>query len=310
MIFEHIAIIGIGLIGSSIAHGVREGNLSKTICASDMSEDVCERAKKLSIFDTVSSNLKEIIPNADLIILCTPVGSMESVAEKIQPFLKQGAVITDVGSVKQSVIKSVLPFIPQGCHFIPAHPIAGTEHSGPEAGFAQLFQGRWHIITPLPDSDPEMVEKLSAFWSALGAKVDEMTPQRHDLVLAITSHLPHLIAYNIVGTAAHLEQVSASEVIKYSASGFRDFTRLAASDPIMWRDIFLNNRDAVIEMLGRFIEDLIDVQRAIRYEDGEKLFNLFTKTRQIRREIIGAGQDTAAPDFGRQLHLSPSSQKK
>jgi cyclohexadieny/prephenate dehydrogenase len=227
------------------------------------------------------------------------VGTYGALAQDIGPVLKPGAILTDVGSVKGAVVRDVLPHMPSGVNFIPGHPIAGTEQSGPESGFADLFINRWCIVTPLPDSDPKAVERLVEFWRACGSNVEIMTPEHHDLVLAITSHLPHLIAYNIVSTAADLEEVTSSEVIKYSAGGFRDFTRIAASDPTMWRDVFLNNRDAVLEMLGRFSEDLSALQRAIRWGDGDTLFDVFTRSRQVRRNIIAAGQDTAAPDFGR-----------
>jgi len=239
------------------------------------------------------------VEGADLVILCSPVGTYGALAQEIAPHLKPGAILTDVGSVKGAVVRDVLPHVPKGVHFIPGHPIAGTEQSGPEAGFAELFINRWCIITPLPGAERQAVEKLAAFWRACGSNVEMMTPEHHDLVLAITSHLPHLIAYNIVSTAADLEEVTSSEVIKYSAGGFRDFTRIAASDPTMWRDVFLNNKDAVLEMLGRFSEDLSALQRAIRWGDGDTLFDVFTRSRQIRRSIIAAGQDTAAPDFGR-----------
>ena len=237
--------------------------------------------------------------NADLVVLATPVGSFAEIASELGPHLKRGAIITDVGSVKMAVVRDVGPFVPEGVHFIPGHPIAGTEQSGPDSGFAELFDGRWCILTPPPGTDVDAVAKLKTYWEKLGSNVEVMEPKHHDLVLAIVSHLPHLIAYNIVGTAADLETVTQSEVIKFSASGFRDFTRIAASDPTMWRDIFLNNRDAVLEMLGRFNEDLAALQRAIRWGDGDALFNLFTRTRAIRRSIVEAGQDTAAPNFGR-----------
>jgi cyclohexadieny/prephenate dehydrogenase len=232
-------------------------------------------------------------------VLATPVGAFGELAKEIAGDLKRGAILSDVGSVKTAVVRDVGPFVPDGVHFIPAHPIAGTEQSGPEAGFAELFDGRWCILTPPPGVDPAAVETLRQFWQRCGSQVEVMDPKHHDLVLAITSHVPHLIAYNIVGTAADLETVTESEVIKYSAGGFRDFTRIAASDPTMWRDVFLNNREAVLEMLGRFSEDLSLLQRAIRWGDGDMLFNLFTRTRAIRRSIIDAGQDIAEPNFGR-----------
>jgi cyclohexadieny/prephenate dehydrogenase len=240
------------------------------------------------------------VRDADLVVLCAPVGAYGEIAKEMAPHLKMGAIISDVGSVKTAVVRDVGPFVPEGVHFVPAHPISGTEQSGPEAGFAELFDGRWCILTPPPGTDPAAVETMKTFWRRLGSEVEAMDPKHHDLVLAITSHVPHLIAYNIVGTADDLEAVTQSEVIKYSAGGFRDFTRIAASDPTMWRDVFLNNREAVLEVLGRFSEDLSALQRAIRWGDGDALFNLFTRTRAIRRSIIDAGQDTAAANFGRQ----------
>jgi cyclohexadieny/prephenate dehydrogenase len=248
----------------------------------------------------------EAVHQADLVILCTPIGAYAAIAKLIAPALARGAIVTDVGSVKGSVARDVGPFIPAGVHFIPGHPIAGTEHSGPHAGFAELFDGRWCILTPSSDTDPVAVERLKAFWLALGSHVEIMDAEHHDLVLAITSHVPHLIAYNIVNTARHLERVTDSEVIKFSAGGFRDFTRIAASDPIMWRDVFLNNKEAVLEMLARFTEDLTALQRAIRFAEGETLHQLFTEARATRRGIIEAGQDTAAPDFGRHAGAKPS----
>jgi cyclohexadieny/prephenate dehydrogenase len=239
------------------------------------------------------------VKDADLVVLASPVGAFAALAEAVKPHLKKGAVLTDVGSVKSSVVDQMRPHLPHGIHFVPAHPIAGTEHSGPDAGFAELFENRWCILTPVDGTDKAAVDKLAAFWRAIGANVEVMSPQHHDLVLAITSHIPHLIAYNIVGTAADMEENVRREVIKFSASGFRDFTRIAASDPTMWRDIFLHNKDAVLEMLGRFTEDLTSLQRAIRRGDGDTLFDLFSRTRAIRRNILDAGQDTAVPDFGR-----------
>jgi cyclohexadieny/prephenate dehydrogenase len=241
----------------------------------------------------------DAVVGADLVILCTPVGVCGPLTSEIKSHLKAGAILTDVASVKGAIVRECGPHVPQGIHFIPGHPIAGTEQSGPRSGFAELFQDRWCILTPVPGTDEKMIAKLEAFWRACGSNVDIMTAEHHDMVLAITSHLPHLIAYNTVATAADLESVTNSEVIKYSASGFRDFTRIAASDPTMWRDIFLNNKDAVLEMLGRFSEELSVLQRAVRWGDGETLFNLFTRAREVRRGIIAAGQDTAAPNFGR-----------
>jgi cyclohexadieny/prephenate dehydrogenase len=297
--FDKIAIIGLGLIGSSIAHAARRGKLAKEIAGFDVSADVRARAAKIGFCDQVYDDLAAAVKNAQLVILATPVGAYKGVAEAIAPHLAKDAILSDVGSVKGAVVRDVGPFVPAGVHFIPAHPIAGTEFSGPEAGFATLFDGRWVIITPLPGADSAAVARLRAFWEGLGSRVDAMEPGHHDLVLAITSHLPHLIAYNIVGTAHDLEAVTEGEVIKYSASGFRDFTRIAASDPIMWRDVFLNNRDAVLQMLDRFNEDLRQLQDAVREGDGEFLFDKFSKNRAIRKAIIEIGQECAAPNFGR-----------
>jgi cyclohexadieny/prephenate dehydrogenase len=297
--FDKIAIIGLGLIGSSIAHAARRGGLAREISGHDASPDVLDRAGKIGFCDTLHADVGDCVEDAQLVVLCSPVGAYKAIAEKIAAHLAKGAILSDVGSVKGAVIRDVGPFVPKDVHFIPAHPIAGTEYSGPDAGFASLFDGRWTILTPMPGSDKQAVEKLKAFWQGLGSQVDVMDSSHHDLVLAITSHLPHLIAYNIVGTAHDLEKVTEGEVIKYSASGFRDFTRIAASDPTMWRDVFLNNRDAVLEVLGRFNEDLAQLQRAVRNGDGQTLFDWFTRTRAIRRAIVDIGQDTAAPNFGR-----------
>ena len=298
-LFSRVALIGIGLIGSSLAHVIREKKLAAEITGYARSEATRTKALELGLVDRIYPTAAEAVADADLVILCSPVGTYGALAAEIAPALKPGAILSDVGSVKGAVVKDVLPHVPADVHFIPGHPIAGTEQSGPESGFAELFINRWCILTPLPNADAAAVEKLASFWRACGSNVEMMTPEHHDLVLAITSHLPHLIAYNIVSTAADLEEVTSSEVIKYSAGGFRDFTRIAASDPTMWRDVFLNNKDAVLEMLGRFSEDLSALQRAIRWGDGDTLFNIFTRSRQIRRSIIAAGQDTAAPDFGR-----------
>jgi cyclohexadieny/prephenate dehydrogenase len=297
--FDKIAIIGLGLIGSSIAHAARRGGLAREISGHDASPDVLDRAGKIGFCDTLHADVGDCVEDAQLVVLCSSVGAYKAIAEKIAAHLAKGAILSDVGSVKGAVIRDVGPFVPKDVHFIPAHPIAGTEYSGPDAGFASLFDGRWTILTPMPGSDKQAVEKLKAFWQGLGSQVDVMDSSHHDLVLAITSHLPHLIAYNIVGTAHDLEKVTEGEVIKYSASGFRDFTRIAASDPTMWRDVFLNNRDAVLEVLGRFNEDLAQLQRAVRNGDGQTLFDWFTRTRAIRRAIVDIGQDTAAPNFGR-----------
>jgi cyclohexadieny/prephenate dehydrogenase len=298
-IFERMALIGIGLIGSSLAQAARQRGLVNEIAISTRSPATLQRAEELGLGDTYVLDAAEAVEGADLVVLCVPVGANESVAKWIAPALKKGAVLTDVGSTKESVVDQVSPHIPDGVHFIPGHPIAGTEQSGPDAGFPTLFDQRWCILTPPENTDQAALDKLTAFWKGCGSNVDLMEPKHHDLVLAIVSHLPHLIAYNIVGTADDLETVTKSEVIKYSASGFRDFTRLAASDPTMWRDVCLNNKEAILEMLSRFSEDLSALQRAIRWGDGEKLFDLFTHTRSIRSSIIEAGQETDAPDFGR-----------
>ncbi|OHV75320.1 prephenate/arogenate dehydrogenase family protein [Ensifer sp. LCM 4579] len=297
--FETIALVGIGLIGSSIARDIREKQLAGTIVVSTRSEATLKRAGELGLGDRYALSAAEAVKDADLVIVSVPVGASGAVAAEIAPHLKPGAIVTDVGSTKGSVIGQMAPHLPKSVHFIPGHPIAGTEHSGPDAGFAGLFRGRWCILTPPAGADEEAVARLRLFWETLGSMVEEMDAEHHDKVLAIVSHLPHIIAYNIVGTADDLEAVTASEVIKYSASGFRDFTRLAASDPTMWRDVCLHNKDAILEMLARFSEDLASLQRAIRWGDGDKLFDLFTRTRAIRRSIIQAGQDTPMPDFGR-----------
>jgi cyclohexadieny/prephenate dehydrogenase len=299
-LFNKIALIGLGLIGSSLAHVARRQNIAAEIVGFDQNGDVRGRARAIELC-VVADTAEEAVPDADLVILCVPVGAMGDAVHDLTPHLKAGAILSDVGGVKAGVISAVAPQLPQGVHFVPAHPVAGTEHSGPEAGFATLFHGRWCILTPPEDADPEAVAKLTAFWEAAGSHVEIMNPAHHDLVLAITSHVPHLIAYNIVGTAADLEEVTQSEVIKFSAGGFRDFTRIAASDPTMWRDVFLNNKEAVLEVLGRFNEDLAALQRMIRWGDGQGLFELFSRTRAIRRGIIAAGQETAAPDFGRHV---------
>ncbi len=297
--FNRIALIGIGLIGSSIARDIKELGLAKNVVVSTRSADTLKRAEELGLGTHYVNSAAEAVRDADLVIVSVPVGACAEVAKQIAPTLKRGAIVTDVGSTKESVITQMTPHIPEGVHFIPGHPLAGTEKSGPDAGFAGLFQGRWCIFTPLPGTDPAALDRLKAFWVALGSRIDEMDAQHHDKVLAIVSHLPHIIAYNIVGTADDLETVTESEVIKYSASGFRDFTRLAASDPTMWRDVCLHNRDAILEMLSRFSEDLAYLQRAIRWGEGDKLFDLFSRTRAVRRSIIKAGQDVDAPDFGR-----------
>jgi len=298
-LFQRLALIGAGLIGSSLARVSQRKGLAREIAIFDLSPEVRSRGAALGLADVISETAGGAVKDADFIILCVPTGAMGSVAQEIAPHLSPGAILSDTGSVKAAILKAVAPHVPANVHFVPAHPVAGTEQSGPEAGFATLFLNRWSILTPPENTDPQAVARVSAFWSAAGANVEIMQAAHHDLVLAITSHVPHLIAYNIVGTAADLEQVTRSEVIKFSAGGFRDFTRIAASDPTMWRDIFLNNREAVLEMLGRFTEDLTALQRMIRNGEGDKLFDLFTRTRAIRRGIIEQGQETAAPDFGR-----------
>jgi cyclohexadieny/prephenate dehydrogenase len=297
--FPRLALIGIGLIGSSIAHAARRAHAAGHIAIHSRTPATLKRAEELRLGDSYHADPADAVRDADAVILSIPVGASGAATESIAPTLKPGAIISDVGSVKSSVVAQMAPHIPAGVHFVPAHPVAGTEYSGPDAGFAALFDNRWTILTPPPGTDPEAVARFKAFWESLGANVETMTPEHHDLVLAITSHVPHLIAYNIVGTAADLETVTQSEVMKFSAGGFRDFTRIASSDPTMWRDVFLNNREAVLEMLGRFTEDLTALQRNIRYGEGDRLFELFTRTRAIRRGIIAAGQETAAPDFGR-----------
>jgi cyclohexadieny/prephenate dehydrogenase len=304
-LFDRVALIGIGLIGSSLARVIRRENLAKHIAIGTRGAATLARARELDLGDSYSTDLAEVARDADLVIVSVPVGSSGEVAEQIAPALKKGAIVTDVGSTKTSVVQQMRPHIPAGVHFIPGHPIAGTEKSGPDAGFAELFENRWTIFTPLPGTDPAALEKLSEFWRRCGANIDTMEHEHHDMVLAIVSHLPHIIAYNIVGTADDLETVTKSEVIKYSASGFRDFTRLAASDPTMWRDVCLHNKDAILEMLARFSEDLASLQRAIRWGDGDKLFEMFTRTRAIRRSIIEAGQEVDVVDFGRQAITHP-----
>lgn len=304
-LFPRIALIGIGLIGSSLARVIRREGLAGHVAIATRSADTLARAEELGLGDSYSTSAVDAARDADLVIISVPVGSSGAVAAEIAPALKSGAIVTDVGSTKRSVISQMEPHIPAGVHFIPGHPLAGTEKSGPDSGFAELFENRWCIFTPLPDTDPAALERLSEFWRRCGSNIDTMDPEHHDMVLAIVSHLPHIIAYNIVGTADDLETVTKSEVIKYSASGFRDFTRLAASDPTMWRDVCLHNKDAILEMLARFSEDLASLQRAIRWGDGDKLFDMFTHTRAVRRSIIEAGQDIDVPDFGRQAVVHP-----
>jgi cyclohexadieny/prephenate dehydrogenase len=289
-IFRRLALIGVGLIGSSIARVVRREAIAAEIVGADTSASARADLEELGICDRIVADGAEAVRDADLVIVCTPIGTYAEVGQSIAPHLAPGAILSDVGSVKQAVMRDLAPLVPDHVHFIPGHPIAGTEHSGPRAGFAELFKGRWCILTPPPGSEEAAVERLAEMWRRAGSTVELMEPGHHDQVLAITSHLPHLIAYTIVGTAFGLEESTRREVIKFSASGFRDFTRIAASDPIMWRDIFLNNREAVLEMLSRFTEDLTALQRAIRWGEGEKLEDLFTRTRAIRRSIIEAKQ--------------------
>ena len=298
---NRVAVIGMGLIGSSIIRGARRQNIATELVACDASEDVCARVVDLDLADLVTDSIPNAVSEADLVILCTPVGTMEDVARKMGPALKKSAIITDGGSVKTSVINALAPHLPSPRRLVPAHPVAGTEHSGPDAGFAELFVNRWCILTPADDAEIDAVQAVTTLWRALGSNVEIMSASHHDLVLAITSHVPHLIAYNIVGTAADLEEVTRSEVIKFSAGGFRDFTRIAASDPTMWRDIFLHNKTAVLEMLSRFEHDLAAAKQMVEAGDGDGLFQLFTRTRAIRRGIIALGQETAAPDFGRRV---------
>lgn len=296
--FARVAIIGLGLIGSSVARAVKQAMPGVRVTGHDADQWTRERAVEIRLCDDVADQPGSAVIDADLVILCVPVGAMGDVAAAIAADLPADAIVSDVGSSKQSVADALSKALP-GATIIPAHPVAGTENSGPDAGFASLFHGRWCILTPPEDAPEIAVERLKIFWEKLGAEVEIMDARHHDLVLAITSHLPHLIAYTIVGTASDLEGVTQSEVIKYSAGGFRDFTRIAASDPVMWRDVFLNNKDAVLEMLQRFSEDLTALQRAIRYDKGDELEQLFTRTRAIRRSVIEQGQDDAAPDFGR-----------
>jgi cyclohexadieny/prephenate dehydrogenase len=298
-LFERVALIGMGLIGSSLARVCQRKGLARAIIATDASPKVRSETADLALATEVVDEPAAAVKGADLVILCVPVGAMGTVAQQIAPHVPPGAIVSDTGSVKTAIIRAVAPHIPATVDFVPAHPVAGTEQSGPGAGFASLFLNRWSILTPMEGTNPKATARLTAFWKGAGANVEVMDAAHHDLVLAITSHVPHLIAYNIVGTAADLEEVRRSEVIKFSAGGFRDFTRIAASDPVMWRDIFLNNREAVLEMLGRFNEDLIALQKMIRNGDGKGLFDLFTRTRAIRRGIIEQGQETALPDFGR-----------
>ncbi|NCQ24793.1 MAG: cyclohexadienyl dehydrogenase [Rhodobacteraceae bacterium CG17_big_fil_post_rev_8_21_14_2_50_63_15] len=298
-IYERVALIGLGLIASSMYWAMKRAGVAGEVTGYARTSGTRDVAREIGLCDRVCESAAEACEGADLVVLCVPVGAMKEVAAEIAPVLKPGATLSDVGSVKGAVIAAVAPHLPKGVHFVPAHPLAGTEHSGPRSGFAELFDNRWCLIVPQEGSDRTAVERLEAFWQSLGANTDEMDAEHHDLVLAVTSHAPHLIAYTMVGVADDLRRVTDSEVIKYSAAGFRDFTRIAASDPTMWRDVFLNNRQATLEILGRFTEELFALQRAIRTGDGDHLHAYFTRTRAIRRGIIEAGQDTDAPDFGR-----------
>lgn len=298
-VYDRVALIGLGLIASSMFWAIKRKGLAGEVTGYARSAETRETAREIGLCDRVCDTIADAVSGADLVVLCVPVGVMGAVAAEIAPHLAPGATVTDVGSVKGDVITQVGPHIPQGVHFIPGHPLAGTEHSGPRSGFAELFDSRWTLLVPVEGSDPAAVARLRSLWEAMGANVEEMDADHHDLVLAVTSHAPHLIAYTMVGVADDLRRVTDSEVIKYSAAGFRDFTRIAASDPTMWRDVFLTNKDATLEILGRFTEELFALQRAIRQGDGEHLHAYFTHTRAIRRGIIEAGQDTDAPDFGR-----------
>lgn len=301
-VYAKMAVVGCGLIGSSVIRAAREAGVVAEIAVAETSAPARERVVALGLADAVFGDAAEAVRDADLVVFAVPVMSMAAAAKAAAPGLKAGATVTDVGSVKEHVADALTAALPDSVFVVPGHPIAGTEQSGPDAGFAELFQNRWTILTPQAREDEpyrEAVARLARFWTALGARVEEMDPKHHDLVLAITSHLPHLIAYNIVGTAADLEGVAEAEVMKYSAGGFRDFTRIAASDPTMWRDVFLTNKDAVLEVLGRFTEDLQALSRAIRWGEGDKLFDLFSRTREIRRGIVAMGQESAEPNFGR-----------
>jgi cyclohexadieny/prephenate dehydrogenase len=297
VLFDRLALIGVGLIGGSIARAARGLGIVHTIVATSRSEPTRQRIRELGLADEVVETNAAAVADADLVIVCVPIGACGAVAKEIGPRLKPGAIVSDVGSVKAAVVRDMAPHFPAGVHFIPGHPVAGTEDSGPDAGFAELFINRWCILTPAKDADPAAVERLTQFWKAFGASVETMSPEHHDLVLAVTSHVPHLIAYNIIGTAFDLRHVTESEILKYSAGGFRDFTRIAASDPTMWRDIFLHNKDAVLEVLGRFNEDLASLTRAVRNGDAATLYNVFAERRAIRRGMSPLNLDAPAPDF-------------
>lgn len=298
-LYDRVALIGLGLIASSLFWAMKRDGLAGEVVGYARSSETRATAREIGLCDRIYDTAVEAVEGADLVVLCVPVGAMDSVAREIAPALKQGATVTDVGSVKRAIVDAVAPHIPEGVHFVPSHPLAGTEHSGPRSGFAELFEDRWFLIVPVEGSDANAVDRIETLWQAMGSKTARMDADHHDLVLAVTSHAPHLIAYTMVGVADDLSRVTDSEVINYSAAGFRDFTRIAASDPTMWRDVFLNNKDATLEILGRFTEELFALQRAIRTEDGDMLHDYFTRTRTIRRGIVEAGQDTDAPNFGR-----------
>ena len=304
VVYERVALIGLGLIASSMFWAIKRSGLANEVTGFARSAETRQTARRIGLCDRVCETAKEAVEDADLVVLCVPIGAMEAIAKDISSVLKQGITVSDVGSVKRAVIDAVTPSIPNNVHFIPAHPLAGTEHSGPESGFASLFDNRWCLLVPPEDADQGAIDKLSAFWQGMGSNVDQMDADHHDLVLAVTSHAPHLIAYTMVGVADDLRRVTDNEVIKYSAAGFRDFTRIAASDPTMWRDVFLTNKEATLEILGRFTEELFALQRAIRQSDGDHLYDYFTRTRSIRRGIVEAGQDTDQPDFGRSANAN------
>ena len=298
-LFKQISIIGLGLIGSSLALSIKKNKLADKTIGYAKSIKTRKKARRLRLVDIVENDLSKTVEGSDLVLICTPLSAYLKIIKSIRPYLKKNSILSDVGSAKENLIKVLKPLLNNQFDFIPAHPIAGTEKSGPDSGFAELFIDRWCIITPIKGNNKKNINKIKTLWKSVGSEVEIMTPERHDKVMAITSHLPHLIAYNIVSTASDLETVTKSDIIKYSASGFRDFTRLASSDPTMWRDIFLSNKDAILEMIGRFSEDLSVLQKAVRWEDGKTLFQLFSKTRKIRDKIVMSGQDTDAPDFGR-----------
>lgn len=298
-IYDRVALIGLGLIASSMFWAMKRGGLAGEVVGFARSAETRDTAREIGLCDVVYDDVHDAVRDADLVVLCVPVGVMGPVMEQIAGSLKPGATVTDVGSVKRDILDKVMPHVPEGVHFVAGHPLAGTEHSGPRSGFAELFDNRWCLLVPPEGADPAVVAQLRALWEGMGSNVEEMDADHHDRVLAVTSHAPHLIAYTMVGVADDLSRITDSEVIKYSAAGFRDFTRIAASDPTMWRDVFLTNKDATLEILGRFTEELFALQRAIRQGDGDHLHDYFTRTRAIRRGIIEAGQDTEAPNFGR-----------